>query len=220
EGIVAQELPGGSMVLLGPRLDNSGHGGRGGQAKLGTVVRRHFAEFGNRVKGGHDVRTAGTTTVIAFCPIEQIKIVAFAHAIKAHVGVAADRSRNLKIALPAGSAWSQGDERVHATAVSGELTKLLTGNNVTDLAVVRLHCYGGSFHRNLLRCTAHLEFEVDTRTIVYVEHDVLLLNHLKPRTLGAYRVTADVKVGNHELPVATACQAAHLASFNVGNRYS
>ena len=200
ERVVAQELPSAGVILLGAGLDDGRHGRRGRQPIFSAVVRGHLPEFGDGIERRHDVGTAGAATIAALAAIEQIEVVALAHSVETHVGVAADRSRNLEIALAAGCAGRQGNQRVHAAPVGGELTELLSGDDVADFTGIGLHGDRRGLDRDLFLSAADREFEVDAGAVVDGEDDVFLLGNLESGRRGSDGVVADVKIGSDILP--------------------
>src|SRR5690349_22635743 len=142
---------------------------------------------------------------------------AHAHSVKTHVGVAADWSRNLEIALTAGCARRQGNQRVHAAAVGGQLRNLLTGDQVADFASVRLNSNGSCFDRDLLLSAADLKLEVDAGTVVHSEHDIALFGSFESGGGCLHGVVADAKGGNYVLAIAAGSKGAGQACICVGN---
>ncbi len=217
EGIVAQELPRRSVEFSRSALDDRSHGRRRRQAIFGAVVGSHFAELGDGVHRRHDGRPAGAAAVVTLGTIEQIKVVAFTHAVKADIGVAADWRGTLKIPLAAGRSGRQGDQRVHAAPVGRELCDLLAGDHVAEFAGVRLHGDGCRFHGDLLRGAANLQFQVDAGAIIDGEHDILLLGTFKTRRCGVHSVVADLQGWCDILAVGAARQIARNTGVGVGD---
>ena len=202
ERVIAQELPRAGVKLLRAGLDDSCHRGRRRQAVFRAVVRGHLPELGDGVHRGHNVGTAATAAVAALAPSSKYRLWLIAHAVETHIGVAADWRRDLEIALAAGCAGRQRNQRVHAAAVGGELAELLSGDDVADFAGVGLHGDRGGFDRDLFLGAADLELEVDTGTIADLQHDVLLLGNFEAGGRGSNGVASDAKIGDNVLAVA------------------
>src|SRR5205085_10615192 len=115
------------------------------------------------VDGRHDA-AAAAAPVKVFAAIEKLQVVTSSLAINTHCAVAADR-RKTSVVLDAGCSRRQSEQFIQASGVGGELTYLLAGDQVTDLAGIRLHRSRGRFNGDRLLRVADLKSEVDARTI-------------------------------------------------------
>ena len=70
ESIITQELPSAGVILLGSRLNDSGHSRGRRQAVFRAVVRGHLPEFGDGIEGGHHVGATGAAAVVALGTVQ------------------------------------------------------------------------------------------------------------------------------------------------------
>ena len=124
---------------------------------------------------------------------------ALAHAVEAHIGIAAYWGWNLEVSLAAGCAGCQRDQRVHAAAVRGQLTELLSGDDAADFAGIGLHRDCSGFDRNLFLSAADRQLKVDTSTITDLQGNVLLLGGLEAGRGGANGVASDAKIRDDDI---------------------
>src|SRR5208337_2593708 len=103
---------------------NSAHGSGGRQAVFSAVAGGKGAELRDGVDRRHDTESASSATILILATIEQIKVVAGTVPVKAHIGVAADRRRCLKIRLQTGGSRRQVDQRIYTSPIGSELSDL------------------------------------------------------------------------------------------------
>src|SRR5690348_5804203 len=66
ECIIAEELPGPSVKILRPRLEDHGHGRAGRKPELRAVVRSELAELRDGIYGRQDANVSRSPAVIVF----------------------------------------------------------------------------------------------------------------------------------------------------------
>ena len=214
EGVVAIEFPGGGMQLIGSGLDHRGDGGGPSETILRAVVGSQVAEFGDRVQGRHDA-SAASATVEVFAAIEQLEVVSRPLTVDADVAVTADRGGSYEVPLDAGCARRQGEQRVYAPPIGSELSNLLTGDDATDLAGIRLHRHDVGLDGDFLLRRAHLHHEVDASAVVDVQYDSVLLLDAEAGGFGGDVVVTDGQTGDDVLAVAIGNASADHASLKV-----
>src|SRR5207302_10776128 len=101
-------------------------------------------ELCDRVRRRRNAHATCATTVIIFATVQQINVVVLTHAIKFHVGVSADWRVDVTVDL-ARCSRRQSGELLNDAAVHGELPQPPVGDDVADLAGIRLHADGIGF---------------------------------------------------------------------------
>src|SRR5271154_2167004 len=105
-------------------------------------------------------------------------------AVKAHIGIPTSRRWRLKRRHQVRGTWRQGYVSVDTPAVRGKLRDLCPADERTLFPAVCLHSDRVRFHENRVPLLPQLHFKVDADSIIYVQHDSLVLFHFKTRSLG------------------------------------
>src|ERR1039457_464928 len=183
-----------------------------------AVVRGQDPELGNGVDGRHNVETSRAAPVGVFAAIRHPEVVVLAQAVKADARVATDRGRALEIRHVGRGSRRQAGQRVQAAAVGSKLRYLLRGDDVANLAAIRLYGKRRGLDIHALLRAANLQLEIRAGAVPNVQLDVFLLGHLEARGFGTNRVMANGQVRSHILAKARGLDVANLTGFDACDR--
>src|SRR3984957_43670 len=188
EGVIAEKLPCFGVKLLSSGLDDRADLRSGCQTILSAVVRGQIAKLCNRVDGRHDAAAAAAAVEI-LATINQLQVMTGPLAVDAHSAVTADRSEGHTGTLETGCSGGQSEQFIQAAAIGGELSDLLSGDDIALFAAISLYSDRIRLHGHVLLHAAYHQLEIDTRPVPNSQHQILLFRAFEARRRGAHVVT-------------------------------